>query len=74
MTILDNFGEKEPLDIKKEVPQGSIRGLPNSEEERRKKSSFKTLKRGLSFTRRRLVKKKSWRRSTKFYNNGTFLK
>ena len=73
MTILDNFGEKEPLDIKKEVPQGSIRGLPNSEEERRKKSSFKTLKRGLSFTRRRLVKK-SWRRSTKFYNNGTFLK
>ena len=58
MTILDNFGEKEPLDIKKEVPQGSIRGLPNPEEERRKKSSFKTLKRGLSFTRRRLVKKR----------------
>ena len=57
MTILDNFREKEPLDIKKEVPQGSIRGLPNQEEERRKKSSFKTLKRGLSFTRRRLVKK-----------------
>ena len=45
MTILDNFGEKEPLDIKKEVPQGSIRGLPTQEEEKKKKSSFKTLKR-----------------------------
>ena len=44
MTILDNFGEKEPLDIKKEVPQGSIRGLPTPEEEKKKKELIQNTK------------------------------